>query len=92
MIDPIDSKSKLSNSAIKQHEIILIADPRILSISIQECAEVMIDVTAQKEIIYGPSPEIPNNTDYTKMRKAIYEKLYCIILCAVWVFSSFGMY
>lgn len=26
-------------------------------------------------LAYGPSPEVPNNTDYTKLRKTVYEKL-----------------
>ena len=35
----------------------------------------MVDLTKQQEIAYGPSPEIPNNTNYTKLRKTVYEKL-----------------
>ena len=35
----------------------------------------MINLKDQKTIVYGPSPEIPNNTDYTKMRKSVYQKL-----------------
>ena len=55
--------------------IILIADPRILAISIKENADMMVDLRQQNIIAIGPSPEIPNNTDYTKMRKTVYEKL-----------------
>lgn len=54
---------------------ILIVDPRILAINIQENHEELIDLNTQTEIKIGPSPEIENNTDYTKMRKTVYEKL-----------------
>lgn len=55
--------------------IVLIADPKVLAIPIVENHEPMIDLSLHKEISYGPSPEIPNNTDYTKMRQSVYEKL-----------------
>jgi D-alanyl-D-alanine dipeptidase len=58
-----------------QDEIILIADPRILAIPIKENHEPFVNLIEQKAIVYGPSPEIPNNTDYTNMRKSVYEKL-----------------
>jgi D-alanyl-D-alanine dipeptidase len=35
----------------------------------------MTDLKKQESISYGPSPEIPNNMDYTKLRKTVYEKL-----------------
>ncbi len=54
---------------------ILIADPRVLAIPVKENHESMIDLVFQSEITIGPSPEIENNTDYTKMRKTVYEKL-----------------
>lgn len=54
---------------------VLIADPRVLSIPIQENHEPMMDLLSQTEITLGPSPEIENNTDYTKMRRSVYEKL-----------------
>jgi D-alanyl-D-alanine dipeptidase len=54
---------------------VLIVDPRVLSIPVQENHEPMIDLLSQTEITLGPSPEIENNTDYTKMRQAVYEKL-----------------
>ncbi|HVE44735.1 MAG TPA: M15 family metallopeptidase [Gammaproteobacteria bacterium] len=60
---------------VNPEEIILIADPRILSVAIAETDEPMIDLRDQAEIVYGLSPEVPNNTDYTKMRRSIYEKL-----------------
>lgn len=56
-------------------EIVLIADPRVLSIPIVDNQEAIIELRNQKEILYGPSPEVPNNTDYTKIRKTVYEKL-----------------
>jgi D-alanyl-D-alanine dipeptidase len=54
---------------------ILITDPKILTIDIIDNAEEMIDIKDQAIITIGPSPEIPNNVDYTKMRKSVYEKL-----------------
>lgn len=56
-------------------DITLIADSKVLAVNIVENHEPMIDLKNQKEIVYGPSPEIPNNTDYTKLRKHVYEKL-----------------
>lgn len=57
------------------HHIILIADPKILAVNIIDNHETMINLKDQKVIAVGPSPEIPNNTDYTQMRKTVYEKL-----------------
>lgn len=37
--------------------------------------EPMVDLINQDDIVFGPSPEVPNNTDYTKLRKTVYEKL-----------------
>lgn len=56
---------------------LLIADSRILAIPIKENHDEMIDLVnlEEKELSYGPSPEIENNTCYTKMRKTVYEKL-----------------
>lgn len=65
-------------------EIILIADPRILNVPIVENGDPLIDIREielhqpsqkTKSFVYGPSPEIPNNKDYTKMRTVVYEKL-----------------
>lgn len=53
----------------------LISDQKILAIKIIENHEPMIDLKNQKEIAYGPSPEIPDNTDYTNIRKTVYDKL-----------------
>lgn len=55
--------------------IVLIADARVLAIPIQDDHEPLIDLTIQKYIAYGPSPEIPNNHDYTKLRQSAYNKL-----------------
>lgn len=55
--------------------VTLIADPAVLKIPIQENHEEMVDLTKQTEIVYGPSPEIKNNTNYTFLRKTVYEKL-----------------
>jgi len=55
--------------------ITLIADPKVLAISVKENHERMIDLRHQKIIAYGPSPEIENNTCYTKMRRTVYRKL-----------------
>ena len=54
---------------------LLIADPRILAVRIYDNNEPLIDLCSQTVIAYGLSPEIPDNTDYTKVRKTIYEKL-----------------
>lgn len=59
----------------EQNHLLLIANPKILAVPIIENHDPMINVTKHPEIVYGPSPEIPNNTDYTKMRKTVYEKL-----------------
>jgi D-alanyl-D-alanine dipeptidase len=56
-------------------KIIFIADPSILEIPIQETHEEMVDIVSQQDILYGPSPEVNNNTDYTKMRLSVFEKL-----------------
>lgn len=65
----------LSLNCYAEEKIVLIADPRVLAIAIHENHEPMVDLTKQKVIKYGPSPLIPNNTNYTKMRKTVYDKL-----------------
>lgn len=65
----------MSQSQIQANNIILIADPRILAVNIVENKEAMVELKNQSTIAYGPSPEIPNNTDYTQMRKTVYDKL-----------------
>jgi zinc D-Ala-D-Ala dipeptidase len=56
-------------------EIVLITDPRVLKIPIQDNQDSLIDLRNQTVLVFGPSPEIPNNTDYTKMRKSVYDRL-----------------
>ena len=46
-----------------------------MAVNIIDNKEPLIDLIDQDDIIYGPSPEVPNNTDYTKLRKTVYEKL-----------------
>lgn len=58
-----------------QNEIILIADPKHLAIPTQENHDPLIDIKDQMLLKFGPSPEIPNNTNYTKMRSTVYNKL-----------------
>lgn len=70
--------SALSFTHIQTSEVnsvVLIADERILRIPIIENNEILIDLKDQEEILYGPSPEIPNNQDYTKLRLSVYNKL-----------------
>ena len=55
--------------------VTLIADPIVLKIPIRDNHEDLVDLRKQKDIIYGPSPEIKNNTNYTFLRKTVYEKL-----------------
>lgn len=58
-----------------EKSIISIVDPCVLSIAIKETKEPLIDLRDQSVILFGPSPEIPNNQDYTKIRSSVYEKL-----------------
>lgn len=55
--------------------ITLISDPNVLAIPIGNSDNGWIDLTKQTVIAYGPSPEVPNNKDYTFLRKKVYEKL-----------------
>lgn len=59
----------------RQSSITLIADPVVLAVPIKETNEPLIDLRQEKLIVYGPSPEIPDNHDYTYLRKTVYEKL-----------------
>ncbi|MCR9191431.1 MAG: M15 family metallopeptidase [Gammaproteobacteria bacterium] len=56
-------------------DIILIADPRVLAIPLRHNTEPLVDLRQQTSIVYGPSPEIPDNQDYTFVRQTIYDKL-----------------
>lgn len=55
--------------------VTLISDAKVLSIPVHENQESWIDLKNQNIIVLGPSPEIPDNQDYTYLRKAVYEKL-----------------
>jgi D-alanyl-D-alanine dipeptidase len=57
------------------NNIVLIADPEILAIPIGHSDEPLVDLKRQGIITYGPSPEIPNNHDYTFLRRTLYQKL-----------------
>jgi D-alanyl-D-alanine dipeptidase len=59
----------------QQQSITLIADPKVIAIPIIENGDPLVDLKDQAAIDYGPSPEIPDNTDYTKMRNTVYDKL-----------------
>lgn len=61
--------------SVGKNEIILIADPRILAVPVIENHEPWVDLRNQNTIAVGPSPEIENNTDYTQMRRSVYQKL-----------------
>ncbi|QQV75600.1 D-alanyl-D-alanine dipeptidase [Rickettsia tillamookensis] len=56
-------------------KIVSIVDPQVLAIPIKENQDALIDLKNQKIIAFGDSPEIPNNTDYTKIRLTVYNKL-----------------
>lgn len=60
---------------MSHEKVLFLADPEIIAIPIRDNQDPLIDLKDQSIIAFGPSPEIPNNTDYTKMRKSVYEKL-----------------
>lgn len=64
----------IENSAAN-YSITPIIDPRVLVVPIKEIHEPMIDLKQQNALLFGPSPEIPDNQDYTKIRRSVYEKL-----------------
>ncbi|KTC72582.1 D-alanyl-D-alanine dipeptidase [Legionella birminghamensis] len=55
--------------------IVLIAAPEVLAIPVVENYDPLIDIKEETTIAIGPSPEIPDNTDYTKMRREVYRRL-----------------
>lgn len=61
--------------ACSESPIISLVDQRVLSINILENGERLVDLKNQTEILFGPSPEIPDNNDYTKVRYTVYQKL-----------------
>ncbi|MEK6734268.1 MAG: GNAT family N-acetyltransferase, partial [Pseudomonadota bacterium] len=56
-------------------DFIAINDIGVLNIPILENNDPLVDLREQNIIAFGPSPEIPNNTDYTYLRKTVYDKL-----------------
>jgi D-alanyl-D-alanine dipeptidase len=53
----------------------LIAAPEVIKIPVKENEEKLFDLKNQKIILWGASPEIPNNQDYTFLRISVYQKL-----------------
>lgn len=52
-----------------------INDIGVLNIPIVENNDPLVDLREQNIIAFGPSHEIPNNTDYTYLRRTVYDKL-----------------
>jgi len=71
----IMNNTAAANLSSAKKNITLITDADVLMISVIDNREPMIDLINHNDIVYGPSPEIPNNTDYTKMRRSVYEKI-----------------
>lgn len=55
--------------------VTLISDPKVLAMPIHDNHDSWVDLRKQKTIVYGPSPEVPNNQDYFYLRKTVYDKL-----------------
>lgn len=55
--------------------MLLPSDPRIAAMPIQENSEPFVDLRQEGKMVIGPSPEVPDNRDYTFLRKTVYEKL-----------------
>jgi D-alanyl-D-alanine dipeptidase len=68
-------QNKLNKEEVNMQSYISLTDKKILSIQIVDQKEEMVDLKNQSIISYGSSPEIPDNKDYTKIRKMVYEKL-----------------
>jgi D-alanyl-D-alanine dipeptidase len=62
-------------SNVSAAQTVLITDPKVLSVPICDNKEPLVDLRKEGVIAIGPSPEIPNNTDYTFVRKSVAEKL-----------------
>lgn len=62
-------------TACAKNEIVSLVDSKVLSIPIKESHEPLVNLREQSEILFGPSPEIPDNSDYTKLRDSVYRKL-----------------
>lgn len=65
----------ISFSCQAYDNFLYIADDVITSIPVKNNNEEMIDLCAQSDIAYGKAPLYPNNKEYTKIRKTVYEKL-----------------
>jgi zinc D-Ala-D-Ala dipeptidase len=65
----------LMTNSHAQSNVVLITDPAVIAIPIHENHEPMVDLREHPGIVFGQSPEIPDNTDYTKVRKTVYEKI-----------------
>ncbi|MDF1758450.1 MAG: M15 family metallopeptidase [Legionellaceae bacterium] len=65
----------MSTTYANPKSITLIADPRVTKINVHENNCPYINLINQNELLFGPSPEIPNNTDYTILRKVVYDKI-----------------
>ncbi|MCE3045579.1 M15 family metallopeptidase [Legionella sp. 16cNR16C] len=55
--------------------IVLIAAPEVLAVPVVENHNPLIDIKGDNRILIGPSPEIPDNTDYTQMREEVFHRL-----------------
>lgn len=65
----------LKHQYAAEHSAVLIADPRVLAIPVSDNQDPIVNLKNQSIIAYGPSPEIPNNLDYTQLRQTVYDKL-----------------
>lgn len=55
--------------------VVSIADPCVVKIPVKECNDPLVDLRRHSKIAFGPPPERPDNTCYTKMRSQVYDKL-----------------
>jgi D-alanyl-D-alanine dipeptidase len=74
--------------ACHDKEWVLIADARVIDIPIVENHEPFVDLRQQSFITIGPSPEVPNNQDYTFLRQSVYEGYRSLELQA-YLFQTF---
>lgn len=71
----ISGACMITTNLVNAADITLISDPVVLAIPIHDNQDTWVDLTKQQTINYGTSPEIPDNKDYTWLRKTVYEKL-----------------
>jgi|SRR3989344_2309510 len=62
-------------TAANNVSVVLISDPAVLAIPIQNNQEPLVDVRKEGKICVGSSPEILNNKDYYYLRESVYKKL-----------------